>query len=57
MKYKAAKNDFKHKEIPIIFHDRTRDQSKMSKKIMLEAILQVPKMRFYESTKNSTKNS
>ena len=32
-------------EIPIIFHDRTVGQSKMSKKIILEAIFRVPMFR------------
>jgi len=32
-------------EIPIIFHDRTVGQSKMSKKIIFEAIIKVPFLR------------
>ena len=32
-------------ELPIIFHDRTVGQSKMSKKIILEAIFRVPMFR------------
>ena len=35
---------FKIKEIPIIFHDRTVGESKMSKSIILEAIFMVPKL-------------
>ena len=33
-------------EIPIIFVDRTIGESKMSRKIMIEAILVVLKLRF-----------
>ena len=40
----AWNNNFKLKEIPIIFHDRTIGQSKMSKKIIWEAIFIVPKL-------------
>ena len=35
---------FRLKEIPIVFHDRTVGESKMSKAIVLEAILMVPKL-------------
>ena len=35
---------FKIKEIPIIFHDRTVGESKMSKSIILEAVLMVPRL-------------
>ena len=35
---------FRLKEIPIIFHDRTVGESKMSKAIVLEAILMVPRL-------------
>ena len=40
----ASVKKFKIKEIPIIFHDRTVGESKMSKKIILEAIFMVPKL-------------
>ena len=40
----ASVNGFKIKEIPIIFHDRTVGESKMSKSIILEAIFMVPKL-------------
>ena len=40
----ASVKKFKIKEIPIIFHDRTIGESKMSKKIILEAIFMVPKL-------------
>ncbi len=40
----ASVQKFKIKEIPIIFHDRTIGESKMSKKIILEAIFMVPKL-------------
>ena len=38
-------NKFNIYEMPIIFHDRTVGQSKMSKKIILEAIFRVPMFR------------
>jgi dolichol-phosphate mannosyltransferase len=45
MNYKAWKKEFKIKEIPIIFVDRMKGQSKMSKKIVREAVLMVWKLR------------
>ena len=33
-------------EIPVIFHDRSIGESKMSKKIIFEAIFMVPYLRF-----------
>jgi len=38
-------NKFKIKEIPIVFHDRTVGESKMSNKIIFEAIYMVPLLR------------
>lgn len=46
MNYRAEKNGAKIKEIPIIFVDRNVGQSKMSKKIVWEAIWKVWKLRF-----------
>jgi dolichol-phosphate mannosyltransferase len=46
MNYKAWKKGFKLKEISIIFMDRVKGKSKMSKKIVREAILMVWKLRF-----------
>jgi len=46
MKYKAFLKGFKIKEITVIFTDRTRGTSKMSKGIISEAIFGVLKMRF-----------
>jgi dolichol-phosphate mannosyltransferase len=45
MTFKAWKKGFKIGEIPIIFIDRVKGQSKMSKKIVREAILMVWKLR------------
>jgi len=45
MNFKAWKRGFKIKEIPIIFYDRTEGSSKMSKKIIVEAIFMVWKMK------------
>ncbi len=41
MNFKAWKRDFKIKEIPIIFYDRTVGKSKMSRKIIYEAAFKV----------------
>jgi dolichol-phosphate mannosyltransferase len=46
MKYKAWRKGFKIKEVPIIFTDRTKGQSKMSKKIIKEAVWGVIQLRF-----------
>lgn len=45
MNYKAWKKGFKLKEIPIVFTDRVEGTSKMSKKIVREAITMVWKLR------------
>ena len=44
--YRAIKRGFKVKEIPILFEDRRLGQSKMSKKIFVEAVTMVWKLRF-----------
>ena len=45
MNYKAWKNNFKLIEIPITFMDRVHGTSKMSKKIVYEAVFMVWKLR------------
>ena len=45
MSFRAWKKGFKIKEIPIVFEDRRVGQSKMSKKIVREAIWRVWKLR------------
>lgn len=45
MTFKAYKKGFRIKEIPIIFNERTDGDSKMSKKIVHEAIFMVWKLR------------
>jgi dolichol-phosphate mannosyltransferase len=45
MKYRVVKGGFRVEEIPIVFVDRRVGQSKMSKKIFLEALLMVWKLR------------
>jgi len=45
MNYKAWKNGFKVCELPIIFMDRVAGTSKMSKKIVREAVFMVWKLR------------
>jgi len=46
MNFRTWKDNFKIKEIPIVFTDRRSGQSKMSKKIVYEAIFVVWKLRF-----------
>ena len=46
MNYLSWMNNKRIKEISIVFTDRTVGQSKMSKKIILEAIFMVPKIMF-----------
>lgn len=46
MNFKAWKKGFSIKEIPIIFVDRVKGSSKMSKKIVREAVFMVWKLRF-----------
>jgi dolichol-phosphate mannosyltransferase len=47
MNFKAWKRKFQIKEIPIIFYDRTVGQSKMTRKIMLEAAFMVWKLKLF----------
>ncbi len=44
--FKAWKRNFRIKEIPIIFYDRTVGKSKMNRKIMIEAAFMVWKLKF-----------
>lgn len=44
MNYRAFKEDFQLREIPIIFTERTEGESKMSKQIVFEAIFMVWKL-------------
>jgi dolichol-phosphate mannosyltransferase len=43
--YRALKQGFRVQEVPIVFVDRTEGTSKMSKAIVLEAMLKVPLLR------------
>ncbi|WP_298548609.1 polyprenol monophosphomannose synthase [uncultured Aquimarina sp.] len=52
MKFKAYLSKFKIKEVPVVFTDRTRGTSKMSKGIISEAIFGVLRMKI-ESLFNS----
>ena len=45
LKYRAYKHNFKIKEFPIIFEDRRKGKSKLSKKIFIEAIFKVIKFK------------
>jgi len=44
--YRALKKGFTVKELPIVFEDRRVGQSKMSRKIFVEAFTMVWKLRF-----------
>jgi len=50
MKFKAWKKGFRLVECPIVFTERTHGASKMSKRIIFEAILMVWKLRFGSSS-------
>jgi dolichol-phosphate mannosyltransferase len=50
MSYRAWKRGFKITEIPIVFHDRTLGESKMSKQIVREAIWMVWRLRWQAIT-------
>ena len=47
MSFRALKKGFRIAEIPIVFHDRTEGQSKMSKRIVREAIWMVWRLRWW----------
>jgi dolichol-phosphate mannosyltransferase len=47
LKYKAYKKGFSFKEVPIIFEERVKDASKMSKKIIFEAFWRVLLFRLW----------
>jgi dolichol-phosphate mannosyltransferase len=47
MNFKAWKRGYKIMEVPIIFYDRTEGSSKMSKKIIIEAIFMVWKLKIF----------
>jgi dolichol-phosphate mannosyltransferase len=53
MTYKVWRKGFKIGEIPIVFVDRTIGQSKMSKKIVREAVIMVWKLRLKSILGNS----
>ncbi len=46
MNYKVARRGLRVKEVPIIFPDRSRGASKMNRRIFVEALLNVWKIRF-----------
>ena len=45
LSYRAIQRGFRVMEIPIVFNDRTVGQSKMSRRIVLEAMWMVPRLR------------
>ena len=52
MKFDTWKHGFKIKEVPIIFTDRTKGESKMSSGIFKEAVLGVIKLKISSWFKN-----
>ena len=52
MKFKAYINKFIIKEVPVIFTDRVKGESKLSSGIISEAIFGVIKMKFKSLLKN-----
>lgn len=50
MSFRAWKRGFRIAEIPIVFHDRTEGESKMSKGIFREAVLMVWRLRWWGIT-------
>jgi dolichol-phosphate mannosyltransferase len=50
MSFRAWKHGFRIVEIPIVFVDRLEGESKMSKKIMREAIWMVWRLRWWAMT-------
>lgn len=50
MSFRAWKRGFRIAEIPIVFHDRTEGESKMSKRIVREAIWMVWRLRWWGMT-------
>lgn len=44
--YRALKHGFRVIEVPIVFHDRTLGRSKLSRRIVIEAIFLVWRLRF-----------
>ncbi len=50
MSFRAWKRGFRIAEIPIVFHDRTEGESKMSKGIVREAIWMVWRLRWWAMT-------
>jgi len=51
MKYKSHRYGFRHVEIPIQFPDRKAGQSKISKRIILEALIIVWLLKFFKRPK------
>lgn len=48
LKYRAWRKGFKFREIPIVFTERDRGESKMSRAIIIEAVWKVWKLRFLD---------
>ncbi len=47
MSFRAWKKGFKIVEVPIVFVDRSEGMSKMNRKIIYEAVLMVPRLRWW----------
>jgi dolichol-phosphate mannosyltransferase len=51
LKLRASRAGFRFVEIPIIFTERDQGESKMSRKIIVEAVWRVWKLRFLDLTR------
>jgi dolichol-phosphate mannosyltransferase len=51
MSFRAWKRGFRIVEIPIVFHDRTEGESKMSRSIVREAVWMVWRLRWWAITR------
>ena len=49
IKYKAIINNFSFTEVPIVFRDRIGGKSKLSKRVVLEAAVHVPRLKIWPS--------
>jgi len=57
MTYRTLLHGFRVKEIPIVFVDRVHGKSKMSRRVFLEAVIAVPKLRLKLSNPRAGRQS
>jgi dolichol-phosphate mannosyltransferase len=54
LKYRSFKNGFRYLEFPIIFPDRVKGKSKMSRRILVEAMINIWKLRMIRFSAKGT---